>query len=343
MKQIDLTGKRIIISRTDSIGDVMLTLPICAWIKEKFPTATILFLGKGYTKPIVEAYQKVDEYLDWLHFEKMTSSDQIEAFKKLNADVILHVFPNKTIARLAKKAGVQDRIGTSHRLFHLTTCNHRLDFTRKRSELHESQLNHELLRLFGLTEIPSLEKIVETTEFFNIPEVELPTEIQNALNSAQKTIILHPKSQGSAREWPMKSYLELTELLLNEGYTIFYTGTDGEGQKFRDQLPENERLIDTTGKMSLDQLIKLISGVNALVACSTGPLHISGYTGIKTIGLFSPRRPIHPGRWKALGKGVQTLVFDEFCPTCAQGKDCDCIEKIEPKKVLETLKNGDIQ
>jgi ADP-heptose:LPS heptosyltransferase len=37
---------RIIISRTDSIGDVILTLPLCVWLKKQFPQTELIFLGQ---------------------------------------------------------------------------------------------------------------------------------------------------------------------------------------------------------------------------------------------------------------------------------------------------------
>ena len=36
---------RIILSRTDSIGDVVLTLPMAAALKQSFPGCTVVFLG----------------------------------------------------------------------------------------------------------------------------------------------------------------------------------------------------------------------------------------------------------------------------------------------------------
>ena len=45
--------QRIMIVRTDSIGDVMLTLPMAFYIKQTFPNAELFFLGKSYTKDII--------------------------------------------------------------------------------------------------------------------------------------------------------------------------------------------------------------------------------------------------------------------------------------------------
>lgn len=337
MKTIDLTDKRVIISRTDSIGDVLLTLPICAWIKSTYPTATILFLGKGYTKAVVNCFDLVDEFIDWKTFENQPKIEQVEGFRALNADAIIHVFPNKNIASLAKKVRISTRVGTSHRSYHLLTCTHRPNFTRKRSDLHESQLNHELLRPFGLVDIPSLEDVIKATVHFTTPKVTLPDFVTKALQNDGKSIILHPKSQGSAREWPMVKYVELTNELTKRNFTVFFTGTQAEGDAFRSQIPAQSNVIDTTGKLSLDQLITFISNADYLLACSTGPLHIAGYLGINTIGFFVPKRPIHPGRWKALGPQVSILVNDPECPNCLKKVDCNCIVDISVERVLDLL------
>ena len=337
MKTTDLTNKRIIISRTDSIGDVLLTLPMCAWIKSTYPSATILFLGKGYTKSVVECYDLVDEFIDWKNFENQSKVEQLEKFRSFNADAIIHVFPNKEIASLAKKVRISTRVGTSHRSYHLLTCTHRPNFTRKRSDLHESQLNHELLRPFGLTDLPSLEDISKATTHFHAPSVDLPDFVTKALQNEVKSIILHPKSQGSAREWPMEKYSALTNELIKQDFTVFFTGTQAEGDAFRSQIPTHPNVIDTTGKLSLEELIAFISKVGFLLACSTGPLHIAGYLGINTVGFFVPKRPIHPGRWKALGPNVSILVNDPNCENCKKKSDCNCIADISVDRVIDLV------
>lgn len=337
MKTIDLTDKRVIISRTDSIGDVLLTLPMCAWIKSTYPTATILFLGKGYTKSVVECYDLVDEFIDWKDFENQPKVEQLDKFRSIKADAIIHVFPNKEIASLAKKVRIADRVGTSHRTYHLLTCNHRPNFTRKRSNLHESQLNQELLRPFGLIDLPSLEDISAATSHFHAPNMDLPSFLTKALQNDGKSIILHPKSQGSAREWPMEKYTELTKELIKQDFTVFFTGTEAEGDAFRSEIPDHPHVIDTTGKLSLNELIAFISKVDFLVACSTGPLHIAGFLGINTVGFFVPKRPMHPGRWRALGPKVSILVNDPECVNCKKKSDCNCIADISVDRVVRIL------
>ena len=125
---------RILISRTDSIGDVMLTFPMCVWIKKHFPLATLIYLGKSYTKPVVNCFSVVDEFVDWNTFEQLPTVEKINRLRELEIDTIIHVFPNKEIAQLAKKTKIKHRIGTSHRGFHFLTCNNKVNFTRKNAK-----------------------------------------------------------------------------------------------------------------------------------------------------------------------------------------------------------------
>ncbi len=311
---INLNHQTILISRVDSIGDVVLTLPLCVWIKEHFPNCKLIFLGNTYTKPVISCLPQVDEIIEWKALQNLTVHEQINFIKQLNIDVCLHVFPKKEVAQLAKQAGIKKRIGTSHRLFHWFTCNVRLNFSRKKSDLHESQLNFELLKPFGLTAIPTLENIATMMQSFKAPAVDLPNDIKQALQQNLPKVILHTKSQGSAVEWPLEKYTQLANLLLKNGYQVFYTGTEQEGGLIRSSIPYHPNCMDTTGKMNLSQLINFISQCETLVACSTGPMHLSGILGLKTIGLFSSIKPIHPGRWSALGKKVTNLVSPNLQP-----------------------------
>lgn len=297
--------KHIVISRTDSIGDVALTLPIAGILKENFPSARITFLGNTYTRPVIECSNYIDEIWEWAELQKLSLPEQIAFFKLKQIDVFIHVFPRKEIAKLAKKAGIRHRIGTSHRLFHLFTCNHRPNFTRKNSDLHEAQLNTKLLSPFHLNHDYNLTELADLAGFKNIPP--LAAEHNALLNTGKKNIILHPKSQGSAREWAIENYIELAAELDQSKYNIFFTGTEKEGLLFRNLIPEKPNIFDLTGKMNLYELISFIKSADLLLAASTGPLHIAGLTGINAMGLFSEQRPTHAGRWQPLGNKVFIL------------------------------------
>jgi ADP-heptose:LPS heptosyltransferase len=192
-----------------------------------------------------------------------------------------------------------------------------------------------LLYPLGLTEIPTIQEVQRLTAYFKPIEQNLPSLFQQI--DLSNAIILHPKSKGSALEWPLNSYMELSEKVIDLKTPVLFTGTEEEGKTFRHLIPKNPFVIDTTGQLSLEELIFLISKAKGLVACSTGPYHIAGLCNRRAVGLFSSRKPIHPGRWHALGKNSAWLTFDNNCSACLKGKKCVCIEKIPVSTVLDVL------
>lgn len=325
--------ERMIISRTDSIGDVVLTLPLCGWLKAHHPGLEIIFLGRGYTRPVIENCKHCDRFMDWDALSGLDVRDRARSFKSINAGAILHVFPRREIAEAAKRASIPHRIGTAGRVYHWGKVNHCLRFSRKRSGLHEAQLNFNLLRAFGFRQVPSLQDI---PEFYGlkIPEVSgIPV-----MEPGKKSVILHPGSKGSAREWGMTRFAELIRLLKGGLYNIFITGTEDEGKSFRDLLVKPFPYVkDVSGQVDLEGLMAFIAKADVLVAASTGPLHLAAAYGKRAIGIYPPIRPMHPGRWAPLGKDTRVLVVDRECNDCRDGSPCHCMHEISAEMVLTEI------
>lgn len=332
-----MNNKTIIISRTDSIGDVVLTLPMAGVIKKFYPNSKILFLGKTYTKPVVELSKYVDEFINWDELQK--NQNAVTVLKNYKADVFIHVFPNKEIAKLVKATKIPLRIGTFGRLHHILTCNKKILFTRKKSDLHESQLNLKLLSPLGIAQHFELYELATLYGFEKIPL--LKPELQSLIDPNRFNLILHPKSKGSAKEWGLNNYLELSKLLPKDEFKIFISGTEEEGKLIGNTFCFDKDVVSLIGKLSLSDFIAFIANTNGLVAASTGPLHIAAALNKKAIGLYSPKRPIHPDRWKPVGQHAQAVVFDTNCEKCSKGLDCDCISKITPQTIVNLLLKKD--
>jgi heptosyltransferase-3 len=325
-----LLGKRLVISRTDNLGDVILTLPLLGYLKSVVPDLKIFFIGKKYTESIIDQCVFVDQFLD---------RDEVENDPKILADVyadtIIFIYPDKTLAKLAKQVQIKHRVATAHRWYNWFYCNHLVDFSRINSNLHESQLNFKLLRPFKLN------GDVDTSEL--IPYYGLEPSKNNyseLLGNVHFNLIIHPKSKGSAREWSLENYYELVQSLPAEDYRVFVTGLKEEGDLIRKEKPQllaHPNVTDLTGKFNLTELTSFISQADGLLACSTGVLHLAAALGIYTLGLYSPMKPIHPGRWMPVGKKTKFLVQKKECSDCRSSKDCACINSIGVDEVKEEL------
>ena len=383
--------ERILISRFDAIGDVVLTIPMCGALKQLFPSCKIYFLGRTYTQPIIACCQFVDEFVNADDLLKMTSKDAIAFIGAMNLDAVVHVSPNKTIAKLMKLAGVGMRIGTSHRLFHWGTVNYRVNLGRKNSLLHEAQLNFALLVPFSekFKQAPTFEELISWYGFSapskkgnlngknDLGRQLLLAKVDELLAWAgeRKKIILHPLSNASAREWSIAHFIHLIDLLDTQTYAVFISGTKQDGERLNsllvkelgedglgkvagkvakeilDEMPRNisgevktiqkrlpEHVKIITGDLNLTEFIELIAQSDALVAASTGPLHIAAALGIGAIGIYPPMRPIHPGRWRPIGRKAKYVCLDKQCMDCKKTpQSCACMQAIDANQVFKVL------
>jgi heptosyltransferase-3 len=329
MKQIP---ESIIISRTDSIGDVILTLPMAKILKENFPQIKIAFLGRAYTKPVIEACTDVDEFINVDDFLK---TEILINHKKPQA--ILHVFPVAAIAKRAKQLQIPLRVGTTNRFYHWFTCNKLVRLSRRNSSLHEAQLNLKLLQPLGINKNFSLHEIADALQLKNIQPLE--DQFLKLINPAKYNLIIHPKSQGSAREWGEENFISLINMLDENHYNIFISGTVKERESLQllfDGVAK--KVTDITGKMNLSQFISFINHCEGLVANSTGPLHIAAALKKETFGIYPPMHPIHPGRWAPLGKNAQVFVVNKNCNDCENNPTkCHCIKEVRATWIKDAL------
>jgi ADP-heptose:LPS heptosyltransferase len=328
-----------IISRTDAIGDVVLTLPVAGVLRSLYPSARILFLGRSYTKDIIAACEHIDSFLNWDEWRELPAREAAQAMAATGADCIIHVFPDKTIARVARMARIAERIGTTNRIYHWRDCNELVRLSRRNSVDHEAQLNLRLLSPLGARSDYSLEEIGGNygRNYGLTRLVPLPPQVESLLDPQRFNLILHPKSRGSAREWGLENYVRLIGLLPRERFKIFVSGTSADGELLKPLPATHPEVTDLTGRLTLGQLMTFISKADGLVAASTGPLHLAAALGIHALGIYPPIRPMHPGRWAPVGPKARVFVRAEYCEDCRRTGDCHCIREIQPDTVEQYL------
>ena len=326
---------KFIISRTDAIGDVVLTLPVAGVLKKLYPGSYICFLGRAYTREVVQTCEYVDEFIDWDQWKDSADHEVVAALKNAGADTIIHVFPDKKIARLAKRAGIPQRIGTTNRLYPWWTCNTLVKLSRKNSPYHESQLNLKLLVPLGAKDLYSPDEIAG---YYGLTRLSpLPADLAALLAPDKFNLILHPKSRGHGAEWGLENFRRLITILPRDRYKIFLTGTAEEGKLLTSLTAEFPDITDLTGRMSLKEFIAFIAAADGLVASGTGPLHMAAALGRHALGLFPPRRPIHPGRWAPVGRHAKFFVKETNCEACKRTGDCSCIREIPAEELRDYL------
>ncbi len=314
---------------------MILTLPMVKIIKSYLPATKVFCLGIEYTRAIVNACSYCDGFIELNEFLNTPPLTLIKNF-----DTIIHVKPNSAVAKKAKQSGIKNRIGTTNRLYHWTTCNNLVRLSRKRSDLHEAQLNLKLLKPLHINKIFSYQEIADAYALKNIQP--LKKEYTALIDETRYNLILHPKSRGNAREWGLENFKLLINMLDEKKYKIFISGTPEEKKIIEPFLNDvAEKITDISGLMQLDQFISFIAQCDGVVACSTGPLHIAAALNKDAFGLFAPIRPLHAGRWGPIGKKAQVFVLNKNCTDCNKNKmPCHCIQEIDPINIKTALNNA---
>jgi ADP-heptose:LPS heptosyltransferase len=320
--------ERILICRTDNIGDVVLTLPLAGYFKRIMPGVQVDFLVRAYAAPVVRQCRFVDRVLS-----VEEQGDHARMFAEGRYDTVIFAFPNRRLAQAARRARVANRVGTSHRLYHWLSCNRLAHFSRVKSALHEAQLNFMLLRPLGIDFMPSL---AEIPALYGLEAPRLP-EVDALAAQARFNLIVHPKSNGNGREWPLARYAELAALLQTEpDVCLWVTGSPAEGVLLaRDgaQLLAMPNVKNLCGRFDLAGLTALIGAADGLIASGTGPLHMAAALGRPVLGLFPPIKPIDPARWGALGAQASNLCAAQRCATCTGVESCTCMHAITAAQV----------
>ncbi|WUR12347.1 lipopolysaccharide heptosyltransferase II [[Empedobacter] haloabium] len=328
--------KHILICRTDNIGDVVLTLPMAGYLRRLYPDCRIDLLCRGYVAPLMAHCR---------HFNQVITLESIgdarAFFAASGVDTVIFAYPDRRLAAAAWRARVPRRVGTSHRLYHLWYCNRLARFSRVNSPLHEAQLNFALLRPLGIDHVPGLAELPALYGLEAPALADTGPDIQALARRAPYNLVLHTKSNGNGREWPLAHYTALARRLqARPDIRLWVTGSAAEGQLLAREAPELLALpnVDNLcGRVDLPGLGALIGACSGLLASGTGPLHVAAALGRPTLGLFPQRKPIDAGRWGALGLRARSLSAHGSCPGCDNAATCSCMTGITPEQVEAIL------
>lgn len=300
--------KRILISRPDRIGDVVLSTPIPRAIKKQFPGSFVALLLKEYTKdiylnnPYIDAVITIDDLLE----EKVTFFNKVKELKKYHFTHSLALLPNQTINYLLFCTGIRHRIGEGTRLYQFIT------FTKSVSRKNYIPLRHEadycmdLARKIGVnTDDLASEIFLSGDEKRDVEQIRF-----DALGGRKYLIGIHTTSGNSAPNLSVEKYRELIlRLKQNPDYKIAVTDNI-----IPNELKNLDDVIYPNINLPLRESIKRFASLDCLVSASTGPMHICAGLKVKTVALFCPLTACSSLLWGP--KGNESIVLQpsqEYC------------------------------
>ena len=110
--------EKILIVRTDRIGDVVLSIPLAEIIKRKYPDCKIAYFIREYTKALLDGNSFIDEVIIADESEgEISFRKNLTKIKSKKFDTCIVVNPTLKITLIMFLAGIKNRIGTGYRWY----------------------------------------------------------------------------------------------------------------------------------------------------------------------------------------------------------------------------------
>ncbi len=335
--------RKILLVRTDRIGDVVLTTPAATILKEQFPDAEIHFLTRAYTAPLVELHADVDHVLIYQPEGKHRGfKGHLQLANKLREyqyDAAFLFYPTFSLAWVLFQAAIPVRVGSGFRWYSSLFLNYKHYEHRKTGQRHELEYNIQLIN--RIVKIPHAAIAFR----FQIPEIlhDWWQTYRIHHNLPSEYAVVHPGSGGSAPNLTLAQYQQVIHAILSETQlAVLLTGSPDELevlQSIKNNFADKPVFIIGVD-FTLPQLMIIISQAQLFVSTSTGPLHIAAAFNVPVVGFYCPAPPCSPRRWGPYGQEQWTVTPEvtpcRYCKVeqCPHG---NCLSHIPPHRIQEII------
>ncbi len=331
---------KILLIRTDKIGDVVLTTPIIKIVRDHFPQSHIAFLTGPQTQDIVKGNPFLDEVIIYDKRNKQRSILKTILFayelRRKKFDIALLFNPSRRTHWLTFLAHIPQRIGYNRKGGWLLT--HALEDKKWEGLKSESFYNEDLLFPFKI--IPPHSQALH----FPITQ-ENDTAIDRLLKSHPidgEFVVINVSAGCSSKKWPLQNFARLSQLLYQKLHLkIVLIGQQKDCDAV--QTLANIPFVILAETLSLQDLGFLLKKAFLHISNDTGPQHIAAAVGTPIITLFGRNLPgLSPKRWAPLGKSHLYFHKDIGCNPCLAHEcrlDFDCLKTIKPEEVFYAIQN----
>lgn len=305
--------KRIIVSRTDKIGDLILSIPSFFMLKKMYPKAELVVLVRKYNYDIIRNLPYIDRIIKIDDFTKTELLEKISYFK---ADVFIALYSDEYIASLAKASKAKIRIGPISKLSSIFSYNKGVLQKRSLSIKNEGEYNLDLVRKLNVNRFKVCyelnTKIILTEENKKVADLYFK---ENKI--VGKCLVVNPFMGGSAKNLKNEEYAKILKKVkaeykdkLNIIITC-YMDDEERAIELKNLIGEENIYIFANG-LSILNTASIIDRADVYFGGSTGPTHIAGALGKKIVAIYPNKKTQHPTRWGILGnQNVEYVIVDE--------------------------------
>jgi lipopolysaccharide heptosyltransferase II len=324
-----------------SVGDVVLTEPVTALLREAYPRAEIAFVVKAGLVDLVAG----NPYLDAIHLLREGSLAGVRALgrevRERGYDAVVDLHANFRSRYLAGASGA--RLVTRYRKREVG------DAYRVRVRKQPFRASKRLVERYVASLIPLGVEPVYRRPRYHVAEAdrEWAEEYLKLVGIPPGGFaVVVPGSVWATKRWPAERYGALVRRVNAElGLPVLLLGSAGE-RELCESIASPESCVAcapsarvAAGETTLGQMAALIALARAYVGNDSGPTHIAMAAGTPTVAVFGPT---DPGQFDFEGHAL--VYADLECSACSffGGDRCrlshwNCMRTVEVDDVFEAF------
>jgi heptosyltransferase-2 len=335
---------KILIIAPSWIGDTVAAQTLFMRLREYHPDAVIDALAPPWVAAVLQAMPEINgEVLDnpFAHGQlRLKERWALARQLKQRGYDAAYVLPNSLKSALSPLfAGIPKRIGfTGESRFGLINVRHTLDTAATPLQVERYAILAEepraaLPRPYPLPRL-KVDKAVQESTLQSL-----------ALSASPAPVIFCPGAEfGPAKRWPEKHFATLARQLGAQGIPVWLLGSKKDAA-VGDEIvrlsggPNAGAALNLCGVTNLAQAVQLIALARHVVTNDSGLMHVAAALGTPLTALFGSSSP---GYTPPLSDKAQVMSLNLVCSPCFQ-RECplghlDCLNKIAPERVLETIR-----
>lgn len=350
---MNLSGKRILVIKPSSLGDVIHTLPVVHALKRVYPACHISWIVQEGLGGLLEGDPAIDELIaisipstsepgaspvaflaaGWATIR--TVSRLRDRFLQDPYDLVLdlHASFRSGLLGLTNPGGL--RMGFSDAK-ELNTYFQDQVVDTGHAGAHAVDKNLLFARQLGCQPIPEDFKVFITEPW----EHAVRLFLQDAeAGDCSRIVYANPGARWRTKLWTVHSWAALADRLRAKfGATVVFAGSSADREMINSIIElTQEPAVSSAGKLRLGESAALLRRSCVYVGVDSGPMHIAAFVGTPVVALFGPT---DPARVAPYGNGHAVVTRENLeCLGCRKRSCANraCLEQISPEQVLETV------
>jgi lipopolysaccharide heptosyltransferase II len=344
--------RRVLAVRLDNLGDVLMTTPALAAIRQSVPGVHISLLTSPAALSAARCVREVDDVIafdapwskasDTAHDADAPNAAEQRLLEQLSrenfdAAVIFTVCTQSALpaALWCRMAGIPLRLAHSRE----NPYNLLSDWVPDGERVHTG-MRHEVMRQLALVAHVGWGVADDHLRLaLTAPQRErMRRRLHAAGVPAQRSyFVVHPGASAASRRYPAARFGIAADAIAARGHCLpIFTGDAAERALIAEaRCAMTQPSITLAGQLDVAELAALIDEARLLLANNSGPAHIAAAVGTPLVVLYALTNPQHTP-WRAHARVLNHDVPCRHClkSICPHGHH-DCLARVEPGEVAE--------